>query len=83
MIYIKLNSFETVKKLCNVCEYYKDYFDINISYENYMVDGCSIVGLMELIGKEVKIEPNSSNNEIENNFYKEIEEISGYESEVT
>ena len=48
-----------------------------------MVDGCSIVGLMELIGKEVKIEPNSSNNEIENNFYKEIEEISGYESEVT
>ena len=48
-----------------------------------MVDGCSIVGLMELIGKEVKIEPNSSNNEIENSFYKEIEEIGGYESEAT
>ena len=83
MRYIKLNSFETVKKLCNVCEYYKDYFDINVIYENYIVDGCSIVGLMELIGKEVKIEPNSSNNEIENNFYKEIEEIGGYESEAT
>lgn len=83
MRYIKLNSVETVTRLCNVCEYYKDYFDINVLYENHMVDGCSIVGLMELIGKEVKIEPNCPNEEIENSFYKEIEEIGGYESEAT
>ena len=85
MRYIKLNSFETVKKLCNVCEYYKDYFDIDISYENYVVDGCSILGVTQLIGKEVKIEAHCPRDDLAECFYKEAEGIGAYKkgSEVT
>lgn len=81
MRYIYLNSIQTVRKLCYVCEVYKDFFDTDVSFENQIVDGCSIMGVMELIGKEVKIETHSPNSDIENCFYKEIEDIGGYKKE--
>ena len=85
MRYIFLDSIHRVKKICYVCEVYKDFFDVDISYGSYVVDGCSILGVTQLIGKEVKIEAHCPREDLAECFYKEAEGIGAYkkESEVT
>lgn len=80
MIFIKLDSLDTVQKLCKISDKYKDaIMDIDVVYGRQTIDARSILGITSLMGNIVKIVPISSNIEAINTYFDEIKEIGAYE----
>ena len=83
MIFIKLDTLETVNKLVNVCSKYKDRTYIDIVYGRYTVDGCSVLGVASLLRNIVKIKPSTDDQDILDAFTKDVDEIGGWSVEET
>ena len=79
-ILINLDNLETVNKLVNTCNKYKDDMYLDIYYGRYIVDGCSLLAVVSLMGNIVKIKPNTDDENILNDFIKDIEAIGGWVS---
>lgn len=73
MIFIHLDSLEIANKLVAICDQHRDY-NIDIHHGRYTVDGRSLLGVCSLLGKIVKIEPVTTNENISTlaNDLKEI-----------
>ena len=78
MFFISLDKLETVNLLCRICEKYNEYFDVDVEYGRYIVDGASILALTSMLGHIVKIVPNTNDEKILNQYWEEVEKIGGY-----
>lgn len=78
MIFIKLDSLETVNKLVGICESYKEKMDVDIVYGRFTLDGCSILAVVSCMGNIVKIMPNTDDDLLLSYFIKDIEKIGGW-----
>lgn len=73
MIPFDLDSIEKAKKLVNICERYKDDFDIDVIYGRQVIDGTSILGVISLVGHVVSINTSFDNNDRYLEFKETIE----------
>lgn len=78
MIFIKLDSLETVNKLVKTCDKYKNKMDVDVIYGRYIVDGCSVLAVASLIGNVVRINANTDDDSLFFGFVADIKEISGW-----
>lgn len=73
MISYNLDSIEKAKNLVNICEKYKDDFNIDIIHGRQVIDGTSILGVISLVGNIVSIRTSFDNNERFAEFTRLIE----------
>ena len=78
---IKLDSERTCAELVGVCQDFKQVIPVNVCYGRYMVDGCSILGLLSLIPHTVDIWVPEMNEIIIKNFTDELKKIGAYYEE--
>lgn len=78
MIFIKLDTLETVNQLCKISDKYKDKMNIDISYGRYIIDACSILGVTSLMGNIVKIVPVTDDTLLLHYYFNEIEKLGAY-----
>ena len=67
--------------LCNICDKYKGKFDVDISCGSYSVDGNSVLGVLQLLGRVVTIEPITckiDDQESVERFINEVKELEEY-----
>lgn len=81
MFFIKLDTLEQVNSLVNICTRYKDQTDVDVLYGRYVLDGCSVLGVSSLVGKIIKVKPNTEDKILLTYFLKDLEEIGGYKIE--
>ncbi len=79
MIFIKLDSLETVTQLCKVSDKYKNKMDIDINFGRQTVDACSVLGVTSLMGNIVKVLLNSNDENLEKEYFNEIKQIGAYQ----
>jgi hypothetical protein len=48
---------ENAEKVVDICRNYKRLCEIDISYGRQVVDGCSVLGVMSLVGHTVTLTP--------------------------
>jgi len=73
-----LETLDTVKDLCKICDTYRDKMDIDVTYGRYTIDGCSVLGVASLLGNVVGIKPNTDDGKKIECFYEEIKNIGAY-----
>lgn len=78
---IKLDTTQTCDALVRICQKYSAKMDVDICYGRYLVDGCSILGVMSLMLHEVEICMSKTNEIIIKNFEKEIAGIGAWKEE--
>lgn len=78
LYFIKIDSLDDATKFCNVCEKYKNDLYVDLCHGVQVVDGRSILGVVSLMNKIVRIKAESNNEEIISNFYNDIEKIGAY-----
>ena len=78
MIFIKLDSLETVNKFVNICTRYKEKTYVDVVYGRYTLDGCSVLGVSSLIGNIVKIIPSTDDALLLGYLRKDLEEIGAW-----
>lgn len=76
MIPYNLLSIETAKHLIKVCEKYSDEFTVDVIYGRQVIDGCSIMGVMSLIGHVVSLDVSNRDSAKYEDFKREVREIS-------
>ncbi len=64
MIAYNLNTVDAAKRLAKCCEKYD--FEVDAIYGKYVVDAKSIMGLIDLVGHIISIEPHCNENVIKN-----------------
>ena len=77
MIFINLDSLETVNNLVKICDKYDKHY-IDVAYGRYTVDGRSVLGVSSLMGKIVKIIPVTDDEILTKFIEKEVTEIGGW-----
>lgn len=70
MISYNLDTIESVKKLVNICDKYKE--NIDVVYGRQIIDGKSIMGIASLIGHIVGIEIITDDYNVKEMFRKEF-----------
>ena len=78
MIFINLDKLETVSKLTKICEHYKNYMDTDVVHGKYIVDGCSILGVVSLLGNVVRVVPNTNDDLLLAYFIRELQDIGAW-----
>lgn len=68
---IKLD-FDNIEAICEICNKYRNKFDVDVKYGRYTVDGCSILGVASLGGKRVEVKPITDDPDLFYAFYEEI-----------
>lgn len=58
---IRINTLRDVDKLVAFCKSYSAYGTVDICCGRYIVDGCSYMGVVSMIGNEVEVKPNFTN----------------------
>lgn len=48
---------EDVERVVSICRSYKDWFNVDIKFGRYVVDGCSILGVLSLADHIVRVCP--------------------------
>ena len=81
MILINLDSLDVVTQLTRACEKYE--IDTDVVYGRYVVNGKSVLGVSSLIGKIVKIEPNTDDNLLLEYLTRDLKEIGAWTEEKT
>ena len=57
-IYLNLSlGHEDIERVVNICRSYKNWFDVDFRFGRYVVDGCSILGVLSLIDHIVRVCP--------------------------
>lgn len=79
MILINLDSLDIVTQLTRVCEKYEA--DTDVIYGRYVVNGKSVLGVSSLIGKIVKIEPNTNDKLLLSYITRDLKEIGAWTEE--
>lgn len=75
---IKLDTVEKCEELVNTCIKYKSKINIDICYGRYLVDGCSILGVMSLIPHEVEVWIPKADKKTTSAFKKDITEVGAW-----
>lgn len=81
-IELELKEIEQVNALCNICDKYKNEFDVDISCGRYTVDGNSVLGVLQLLGRTVSITPlvcEDNNRKSVDKFFEEVKVLGGCE----
>ena len=74
---IKLQlTVDKVNKFCSICEGL-DY-DVDVCYGRICVDGKSVMGVMEMCGRDVTITPLTDNKEDVDVFFSKVQDLGGY-----
>lgn len=72
---LTLNSPELVNDLCNLCDRYKNKFDVDIVCGRYSVDGNSVLGVLQLFGRTVTVMPLVCENDDLESVYEFLEGV--------
>lgn len=75
MLNFNLNSRSAAEKLIRLCESYKDVMSVDVVCGRQILDGCSMLGVVSLIGNFVTVIPNSSDESLVKRFEKDLEGI--------
>ena len=75
MIFIKIDSLETVNKLVSICNEYKSRAYVDVIYGRYTVDGCSVLGVASLMGNIVRVKTNP---DINDELYEDLKLIGAW-----
>lgn len=75
MLSFNLNSKESAENLIRLCEKYHDDMEVDIIHGRQTVDGCSLMGVISLLGNFVTVNPHSEEKELIQKFADELERI--------
>lgn len=75
---IKLDTVNKCEKLVDACIRFQHKINIDICYGRYLIDGCSILGVMSLIPHEVEIWIPKTDENITAAFEEEITEAGAW-----
>lgn len=77
MLSFNLNTKEAATSLVHLCEKYRDELelDVDIIHGRQTVDGCSILGVISLIGNFVTVSPIGRDKEKIHRFSEDLERI--------
>ena len=75
MLSFNLNSKESAENLIRLCEKYHDDMEVDIIHGRQIVDGCSLMGVISLLGNFVTVRPNCEDEEMIQKFSDELEGI--------
>lgn len=75
MLSFNLSDINKVKNLVDICEQYKNDFDIDIIHGRQIVDGSSFLGAVSFIGNIVSIRTSEKEGNKYEEFKKKIEEV--------
>lgn len=75
MLSFNLNSKESAESLIRLCEKYHDSIEVDIIHGRQTVDGCSLMGVISLLGNFVTIRPNCEDEKLIQKFADELERI--------
>ena len=79
MIPYHLKDEESCKKLVQICEKYKDDFNVDVLLGRQTIDGRSILGVFALAGNIVSLNVSNKDSEAYKEFRNEIKKIGGME----
>lgn len=68
-----IRTFEDAQNLVKLCDKYNKELTIDVIHGRYMVDGCSVLGVMSLVGNIVTVE---AEGEKKDEFYAELKNMS-------
>ena len=78
MIGFYIDSANRAAQLAAICERYKDDIGgVDVHCGKYLIDGASVMGLVDLIGRFVGIEVVNPESDKYEQFEAEVKEISG------
>lgn len=79
MINIKLETFRNSEDVSKICQTYHDkyYIDMDAYYGRYVIDACSLLGLMSLVGNTIQIRAITDDENISKTLYKELQDKVG------
>ena len=75
MLSFNIDSKESAEKLIRLCEKYRDDTEVDVIYGRQTVDGCSLLGVMSLIGHFVTVKPQTDDKSIVERFSEDLERI--------
>lgn len=75
MLNFNLNSRVAAEKLIRLCESYKNVMSVDVVCGRQTLDGCSMLGVVSLIGNFVTVIPNSDDENIIKRFSEKLEAI--------
>lgn len=75
MLSFNLNSKKSAEDLIKLCEKYRDDVEVEVIHGNQIVNGCSLLGVLSLIGNFVGIKPDSRDERAVQRFAEELERI--------
>lgn len=73
MLSFNLNSKKSAEDLIKLCEKYRDDTEVDVICGRQTVDGCSLLGVMSLIGHFVTVKPQTDNEDVINKFSDDLE----------
>lgn len=79
MMNVKLENFMTVETVRKICQEYHEKYQIDIDayYGRYIIDACSLLGLMSLVGNTIQIRAITDDHEIYLSLYEELQDKVG------
>lgn len=79
MLSIQINTSDVANELTNLCVEYRENYNINtdVVFGRYVIDGCSLLGVMSLMGHLVNIIPITNDKRILSDFSNDIISIGG------
>lgn len=72
MLSFNIDSCESAGKLVRLCEKYHGQMDIDVIRGRTVIDGCSLLGVHSLIGNIVGVEPQTDDNNLLEQFGKDL-----------
>lgn len=72
-----LRNSDDAEALVAYCKRFKDNGDIDVRYAHYVVDGCSYLGVLSLVGHEVFVDPFFETEDKEKEFLEGLKYVSG------
>jgi hypothetical protein len=79
MLTINLDSLDMTKKVAKLCEDYRSSYGFNtdIIKGHYIIDGCSQLALVSLLGNFVTVDPLTDDKWVKDKFIRDIVAIGG------
>lgn len=75
MLNYNLNSWESARKLLNMCDKYRGKMEIDVIHGRYVIDAYSVLGVHSLVGHVVSLEPQTGDEKLLKQFSKDLESI--------
>lgn len=70
---------DDVEKVVGICRSYKEWFDVDLKFGRYVVDGCSVLGAFSIADHIVRVCPVPANNEkIITKLYERLKPYGAY-----